>query len=196
MFYDVSHCFRSVSWWFTMCDNVLCSVSHATIGIAASATANRLRDRDNATRIGNNSAEISDNSAKIGDNSAEISDNSAEIGDDAAGQSAEYVKYTKIFGDCFLLIFITTEDLGDPFLLILYLLKILATHSCRFYAYWRSWRVNGDPFLLRWSANHFQVYTLWFNSNYYYFDGVNISLPIRTRVTLGNHVSIGNTIVG
>ena len=44
-------------------------------------------------------------------------------------QSAEYVKYAKIFGDHFWLIFIPTEDLGDPFL-ILCLLKILATHSC------------------------------------------------------------------
>ena len=30
--------------------------------------------------------------------------------------------------------FMPTEDLGDPFLLILCLLKILATHSCWFYA--------------------------------------------------------------
>ena len=30
-------------------------------------------------------------------------------------QSAEYVKYAKIFGDYFWLIFIPTEDLGDPF---------------------------------------------------------------------------------
>ena len=36
--------------------------------------------------------------------------------------------------------FIPTEDLGDPFFLILCLLKILVTDSCRFYAYWRSWR--------------------------------------------------------
>ena len=52
-----------------------------------------------------------------------------------SAQSAEYVKYAKIFGDYFWLIFIPTEDLGDPFLLILCLLKILTTHSCRFYAY-------------------------------------------------------------
>ena len=55
-------------------------------------------------------------------------------------QSAEYVKYAKIFGDYFWLIFIPTEDLGNQFLLILCLLKILATNSCSFYAYWRSWR--------------------------------------------------------
>ena len=34
-------------------------------------------------------------------------------------QSSEYVKYAKIFSDYFFLIFIPTEDLGDPFLLIL-----------------------------------------------------------------------------
>ena len=55
------------------------------------------------------------------------------------GQSAEHVKYAKIFGEYFWLIFIPTEDLGDHFFLILCLLKILATHSLRFYAYWRSW---------------------------------------------------------
>ena len=44
-------------------------------------------------------------------------------------QSTEYVKYAKIFGDYFLLIYIPTEDLGDQFLLILCLRKILATHS-------------------------------------------------------------------
>ena len=56
------------------------------------ASADRLRDRDNAAGIavnsagiGDNSAEIGDNSAEIGDNSAEIGDNSAEIGDGAAG---------------------------------------------------------------------------------------------------------------
>ena len=47
----------------------------------------------------------------------------------ATAQSAEYVKYAKIFGDYFWLIFIPTEDLGDHFFLILHLLKILATHS-------------------------------------------------------------------
>ena len=40
MFHDVSHCFTSVSWCFTMFNNVLrCLVSHVTICIAASATA-------------------------------------------------------------------------------------------------------------------------------------------------------------
>ena len=43
---------------------------------------------------------------------------------------AEYVKYAKIFGNKFGLIFIPTEDLGDQFLLILCLLKILVTNSC------------------------------------------------------------------
>ena len=47
----------------------------------------------------------------------------------------------KIFGDYFWLIFIPTEDLGDPFLVILCLLKILVSISCWFYAYWRSWRL-------------------------------------------------------
>ena len=62
-----------------MFNNVLrCLVSRATIGISASAAADRLTDRDNA-------AGISDNSAEIGYISAEIVDNSAEIGDDAAG---------------------------------------------------------------------------------------------------------------
>ena len=46
------------------------------------------------------------------------------------GQSAEYVKYAKIFGDYFWLIFIPTEDLGNLLLVILCLLKILATISC------------------------------------------------------------------
>ena len=45
-------------------------------------------------------------------------------------QSAEYVKYAKIFGDYFWPIFIPTEDFGDSFLLILCLLKILATRIC------------------------------------------------------------------
>ena len=45
------------------------------------------------------------------------------------GQSAKYVKYAKIFGGYFGLIFIPTEDLGDHFFLILCLLKILVTHS-------------------------------------------------------------------
>ena len=77
-------------------------------------------------------------------------------------QSAEYVKYAKIFGDYFWLIFIPTEDLGDHFLKILCLLKILVTHSCRFYAYWRSCRVNGDPFLLYSFLFHFNFQKIFF----------------------------------
>ena len=59
----------------------MCLASRATIGVAASATADRLRDRDNTARIGNNSAEIGDNSAEIGDNSAVIGDGTAGIVD-------------------------------------------------------------------------------------------------------------------
>ena len=54
-------------------------------------------------------------------------------------QSAEYIKYAKIFSDYFWLIFIPTENLGNPLLLILCPLKILVTHSCWFYDYWRFW---------------------------------------------------------
>ena len=43
------------------------------------ASADRLRDRDNAAGIGVNSAEIGDNSTEIGDNSAEIGDGAAGI---------------------------------------------------------------------------------------------------------------------
>ena len=40
MFYNISQCFRSVSWCFTMFNNVSrCLVNHAMIGIAASVTA-------------------------------------------------------------------------------------------------------------------------------------------------------------
>ena len=44
-----------------------CLVSHATIGIAASATtaADRLTDRDNVAEIDDNSAEIDDDAAGI-----------------------------------------------------------------------------------------------------------------------------------
>ena len=45
-------------------------------------------------------------------------------------QSAEYVKHAKIFDNYFWLIFRATENLGDPFLLILCLLKIFPHHSC------------------------------------------------------------------
>ena len=41
--------------------------------------------------------------------------------------SAEHVKYAKIFSNYFWLIFMPLEDLGDKFLLILCLLKILAS---------------------------------------------------------------------
>ena len=47
-------------------------------------------------------------------------------------QSAEYVKYAKIYCDYFGLIFILTLDLGNPFLVILCLLKILNTHLADF----------------------------------------------------------------
>ena len=47
-----------------------CLVSRATIGDCAAA--DRLRDRDNATGIGDNTAGISDNSAEIGNNAAGI----------------------------------------------------------------------------------------------------------------------------
>ena len=67
-----------------MFNKVLCLASHATIGVATSATTDRLRDRDNAAGIGNNSAEIGVNSAEIGDNSAEIGDDCAGIVDIAA----------------------------------------------------------------------------------------------------------------
>ena len=60
-----------------MFNNVLCSASHATIGVAALATARP----PIASGIGDNSAEIEDNSAEIGNNSVKISDDSAEIGD-------------------------------------------------------------------------------------------------------------------
>ena len=44
-----------------------CLVSRATIGIIASATADCLRDRNNGTGIGDNSAEIGDDAAGIVD---------------------------------------------------------------------------------------------------------------------------------
>ena len=66
-------------------NNVLRSlVSHAMIGIANRAAADRLRDRDNTAGIGENAAGIGDNAAGISHNSTEIGDNSAEIGDEAA----------------------------------------------------------------------------------------------------------------
>ena len=86
VFHDVLLVVHDVLWHFTMfykCFMMFyyvwqCLVSHATIGIAASATADHLWNRDNA-------AGIVANSAEIGNNSVEIGDNSAEIGDAAAG---------------------------------------------------------------------------------------------------------------
>ena len=61
-----------------MFNNVLlCLASHATIGDCAAA--DRLRDRDNVTGIGFNSAEIADNSAEIGDGTAGIVDIAANV---------------------------------------------------------------------------------------------------------------------
>ena len=49
-----------------MFNNVLqCSVSRAKIGIGDRVAADRLRDRDNAAGIGNNSTEIGDDAAGI-----------------------------------------------------------------------------------------------------------------------------------
>ena len=42
------------------------------IGVAASATADRLRDRDNSTGIGDNSAEVGDGPAWIVDIAANV----------------------------------------------------------------------------------------------------------------------------
>ena len=73
-FQDVSQCFTSVSWCFTMFNIFQCLVSHATIGIAASATAratDRLRDRD-TTGIDDNSAEIGKDTAGIVDIAAKV----------------------------------------------------------------------------------------------------------------------------
>ena len=60
-------------------NNVLrCLMSRATI-IAASATADRLRDHDNTAGIGDNAAGISDNSAEIGDDTAGIVNITAKV---------------------------------------------------------------------------------------------------------------------
>ena len=49
-----------------MFNNVLqCLVSHATIGIIASATVDHFRDRDNVAGIGDNSAESGDDATGI-----------------------------------------------------------------------------------------------------------------------------------
>ena len=80
-----------------------------------------------------------------------------DIADGAYASLQSMLKMRRSSATIFLLIFIPTEDLGDHFYLILCLLKIFATHSYRFYAYWRSWWVNGNPFLL---------YSFLFHSNF------------------------------
>ena len=78
MFHTISQCFTSVWLCFTMFNNVLqCLVNRATIGIAALATVDGLRECDNAARICDNSTWIGDTSTWIVDNSAEIGDNSS-----------------------------------------------------------------------------------------------------------------------
>ena len=63
--------FTCVSCCFTMFNNVLwCLASRGTIGDRASA--DRLRDRDNAAGIGDNSAEIGDDSAGIANITANV----------------------------------------------------------------------------------------------------------------------------
>ena len=62
--HDVSQCFTSVSWYFTMFNNVLCLVSLTTIGIADCAATDHLRDSNNVTGIGDNS-EIGNDAALI-----------------------------------------------------------------------------------------------------------------------------------
>ena len=49
-----------------------CLVSHATIGIADCTAADRLRDRDNAEGIADDSAEIGDDAAGIVDIAAKV----------------------------------------------------------------------------------------------------------------------------
>ena len=49
------------------------------IGMASSANADRLSDRDIVVRIGDNSAEIGNNSAEIGDDAAGIVDIAAKV---------------------------------------------------------------------------------------------------------------------
>ena len=71
--HNVSQCLTCVSWCFSMFNNVLwCLASRATIGITASAAADRLRHRYNAAGIGNNSAEIGDDAAGIVDIAANV----------------------------------------------------------------------------------------------------------------------------
>ena len=63
MFYMCFIMFYYVLW---------CLESRATIGVAASATADCLRDCDNAAGIGDNSADIDDGAAGIVDISANV----------------------------------------------------------------------------------------------------------------------------
>ena len=80
MFYDVLQCFTSVSWCFTMFDNVLWSLaSRATTDVDDRAAAEHLRDRDNAAGVGDNSAGIGDSSVEIGDDDAGIADIAAKV---------------------------------------------------------------------------------------------------------------------
>ena len=75
VFHDVVHivsqCFTCFMTFYYVY-NVLCLACHATIGVAASTTADHLRDRDNAARIGDNSAEIGDGAAGIVDIAANV----------------------------------------------------------------------------------------------------------------------------
>ena len=58
--------------------------------------------------------------------------------------------------------FMITKDLGNPFLLILWLLKILATHSSWYYAYWRSWRTILADFFPTEDLGDLFLLILWF----------------------------------
>ena len=71
--FTMNQSFTSVSWCFNMFNNVLrCLVSRAKIGIGDRAAADRLRYRDNAAGIGNNSAEIGDDTTGIFDIAAKV----------------------------------------------------------------------------------------------------------------------------
>ena len=64
--HDVLRCITMLYMCLAIFNNVLlCLASRATIGVAASAAADRLRDRDNAAGIGDNSAEIGAGAAGI-----------------------------------------------------------------------------------------------------------------------------------
>ena len=97
--------------------------------------------------------------------------------------SAEYVKYAKIFGDYFWLIFIPTEDLGDHFFLIFFLLKILATHSSWIHASWRSWwRILADFMPTEDLANTMETHSFLFRSN---FQKINVLVTFKKRSCKG-----------